>query len=73
MRHRLNVFEMRCLRSMCGVTIMDRERNEHIRRRVGMVHELTARVDESVLRWFGHMERMDDERLVKSVECKCDR
>ena len=66
-RHRLNVFEMRCLRSMCGVTIMDRERNEHIRRRVGILHELAARVDESVLRWFGHMERMDDERLVKRV------
>ncbi len=36
-RKRLNVMEMRCLRSMCGVTRMDRVRNEEVRRRAGVV------------------------------------
>ncbi len=32
-RKRLNVMEMRCLRNMCGVTRMERVRNEEVRRR----------------------------------------
>ena len=66
-RKRLNVLEMRCLRSMCGVTRLDRIRNEEVRRRTGVVRELAERADQRVLKWFGHMERMSDERLVKRV------
>ena len=66
-RRRLNVMEMRCLRSMCGVTRMDRVRNEEVRRRTGVVRELADRAEQGVLRWFGHMERMDGERLVKKI------
>ena len=29
--------------------------------------ELAARVDMNVLRWFGHVERMEDERMLKKV------
>ena len=32
-----------------------------------MRRELAARVDTNVLRWFGHVERMDNERLLKKV------
>ena len=32
-----------------------------------MKRELAARVDMNVLRWFSHVERMDDERLLKKV------
>ena len=66
-RQRLNVFEMRCLRSMVGVSRIDRVRNEVVRERTGVVKELAARVDMNVLRWFGHVERMEDERLLKRV------
>ena len=66
-RRSLNVFEMKCLRSMIGVTRMDRVRNEEVRRRTGVERELGDRVDERVLRWYGHMERMSEERLVKEV------
>ncbi len=38
-RRRLNVMEMRRLRSMCGVTRMDRVRNDEVRRRRGVVKE----------------------------------
>lgn len=66
-RQKLKVFEMRCLRSMAGVTRMDRIRNEEVRRRTGVRRELAVQGDMSVLRWFGHMERMEDERLTKRV------
>ena len=66
-RRKLNVFEMRCLRSMCGVSRLDRLRNEEVRERTGVREELADGVDKNVLRWFGHVERMDDERLLKKV------
>jgi hypothetical protein len=66
-RRRLNVFEMKCLRSMAGVTLRDRITNDVVRIRTGMVKKLENRVDSRVLRWFGHMERMDEGRLVKRV------
>ena len=66
-RRRLNVFEMKCLRSMAGVTRWDRLRNEVVRERTGVRKELAARVDMNVLRWFGHLVRMDNERLTKRV------
>ena len=66
-RNRLDVFEMRCLRSMVGVTRMDRVRNEEVRRRTGMVRKMSERVDQRVLSWYGHVVRMDEERLTKRV------
>jgi Reverse transcriptase (RNA-dependent DNA polymerase). len=66
-RRRLDVLEMKCLRSMCGVTRLDRIRNEEIRRRTREEKELSARVDQRVLSWFGHMERMDKDRVVNRI------
>ena len=66
-RQKLNVFEMKCLRSMTGVTRMDRIRNEVVRQRTGVEVDLASRVDMNVLRWFGHVERMEDERMLKKV------
>ena len=66
-RQKLNVFEMKCLRSMTGVSRVNRVRNEVVRARTGVRSELAARVDMNVLRWFCHVERMDNERLLKKV------
>ena len=66
-RKRLDVAEMRCLRSMCGVTRWDRLRNEEVRERVGVPEKMSNRVDRKVLKWFGHVERMGGERLTKRV------
>ena len=38
-----------------------------MRRRAGIVRELASRVDQRVLRWFGHVERMDESRLARRV------
>ena len=63
----MNVLAMKCLRSMVGVSRMDRVRNEEVRRRAGIERELMSRADQRVLRWFGHMERTDEYRMSKRV------
>ena len=42
-RDKLDVAEMKCLRSMCGVTRMDRVRNEVVRERVGVPEKMSNR------------------------------
>ena len=64
-KQKLKVFEMKCLRSMTGVSRLDRVRNAVVRARTGVRRALA--VDMYVLRWFGHVERMDNERLLKKV------
>ena len=66
-RQKLNVFEMKCLWSMTGVSRLDRVRNEVVRARTGVRRELASRVVMNILRWFGHVERMDNDRLLKEV------
>ena len=46
---------------------MDRVGNEEVRRRAGIERELARRADQRVLRWFGHVERMDDYRMARRV------
>ena len=65
---RLNVFEMKCLRLLVGVTRWDRIRNEEIRRSAGIEQNLADNVDRSVLRWFGHVERMDEVHWPRKVK-----
>ena len=52
-RRKVNVLEMKCLRSLVGVSRMDRVRNEEVRRKAGIERELASRADQRVLRWFG--------------------
>ena len=49
-RWKVNVLEMNCLRSLVGVSRMDRVRNEEVRRRAGIEMELASRADQRVLR-----------------------
>ena len=64
----LNVLEMKCLRPMVGVTKWDRIRNEEIRRRAVIEETRAEKVDRRVLRWFGHVERMDEGRWLRKVK-----
>ena len=38
-----------------------------LRRRAGIEMDLASRADQRVLRWFGHVERMDDYRMTRRV------
>ena len=46
---------------------MDRVKNEEVRRRAGIERELASRADQRVLRWFGHVERMDEYCIARKV------
>ena len=54
-RRRLNVFEMKCLIPMVGVSRWYRITNEEIRKRAGIKKTRAEKVDKKVLRWFGHL------------------
>ena len=59
---RLEVFQMKCLRGILGITKFDHRRNEDIlaETKQCLVSELVTRCR---LRWLGHIARMDDKRL----------
>ena len=44
-KSKLNVLEMKCLRSLVGVSRMYRVRNEEVHRRAGIESELASRAD----------------------------
>ncbi|KAL1447116.1 hypothetical protein WDU94_005460 [Cyamophila willieti] len=69
---RVQAAEMRFLRSMIGKTRRDRIRNEIIRSRVG-VDKLQDRIETSRLKWYGHVKRINEERLPnKYLEMKME-
>ena len=66
-KRKVNVLEVKCLRSLVGVSRMDRVRNEEVCRRAGIKRELASSADQRVLRWFGHVERIDEYRMARRV------
>lgn len=65
-KKQLNVMKTKCLRSMHGGTWRDRIRMEEVRRTV-VLRELAGQGDQCVVRWFGHVERMEDSKLVRRI------
>ena len=63
----MNVLGMKCGRSLVGVSRIDRIRNQVVRRRARIERELASRADQRVVRWFGHVEIMDDYRMARRV------
>ena len=63
---KLDVAEMRMLRWMSGVTKLDRIRNERIRGTT-KVGEISKKVQESRLKWYGHVLRREEEYVGKRV------
>ena len=46
---------------------MDRVRNEELHRRAGIERELASTADQRVLRWFGHVKRMNEYLMARRV------
>ena len=63
---KLDVAEMRMFRWMSGVSKLDRIRNERIRGTT-KVGEISKKVQESRLKWYGHVLRREDECAGKRV------
>ena len=66
-RMKVNVLETKCLRSLVRMSRMDRVRNEEVRRRAGIERKLRSKLDPRVLRWFGHGQRMDGNRMARKL------
>ena len=54
-------------RGLLGIRRMDRLPNAQIRELYGVKKGLNERIDEGVLRWLAHVERIESGRIVKRV------
>ena len=66
-RRKVEVFEMMCFRNICGIRRVDRVRNATMRERCGCELSVLEQLERSMLKGFRHVERMEEERLVKRV------
>ena len=64
--HRLNVFHMRCLRRILGISWQDHITNESVLQRAD-IPSMYSLMSQRRLRWLGHTHRMDDGRLPKDI------
>ena len=55
------------VRSFLGIRRMDKVPNTRIKELCGVTKGLDEKVDEGVLRWYGHVERMENDRIAKRV------
>ncbi|XP_064088417.1 uncharacterized protein LOC135202895 [Macrobrachium nipponense] len=58
--------EIRMLRWIMGISLLERLEDDEIRRKASLV-KITEVIRESRLSWYGHVLRMDDEEKVKSA------
>ena len=68
--------QMNNLRGLLDIKRMDRVQNVRIRELCMVVKGVGERIDESILRRFGHIERMENDRIAKRVyvgECVSSR
>ncbi|XP_068207502.1 uncharacterized protein [Palaemon carinicauda] len=59
---KMDVAKMRMLRWMSGVTREDRIRNDYIKGSTKVV-EISKKVQEGTLRWYGHLMRRDEDHV----------
>ena len=72
-RSRIRAEQMDNLRGLLGIRRVFRLPNARIRELCGATKGVDERVDEDILRWFGHVERMEKERIAKRVYVgECD-
>ena len=55
------------IRSLLGIRRMDRVPNARIRELCGMAKGVDERIEEDVLHWFSHVERMENDRIAKKL------
>ena len=65
-RYRITAVNMDKLKGLLSIRRMDRVPNAWIKVLCGVTKEVDERLDEGLLRWFGHVERMKD-RIAQRV------
>ena len=66
-RKRVKAVQMDNFRGLIGIRRMDKIPNARIKELCGVKKRLDERIDEGVLWWFSHVERMESDRIAKSV------
>jgi len=61
------VLEIKCLRTITDVRWFDRVRNTRVRDMCGNQLRLLERANQGVVNWFGRIERMEEERVIKGI------
>ena len=70
LRSKIQATEMRYLRKMKGITIMDKISNDKIREELE-IESILEKVETQKLKWFGHIVRMCENKPTKNIwECK---
>ena len=66
-RSRIRTVHMENLRGLLGIKRMDKVPNARISKLCGVTKGVDEKIDEGVLRWFGHVERMENDMIAKGV------
>ena len=66
-RSRIRVVQMENLRGLLGIMGMDRVPNARLGELCGVKKGLDERIDEGVLCWLGHVERIERDKIAKRL------
>ena len=66
-RSRIRVVHMENLRDLLRIRKMNRVPSSRIRELYGVTKRMEERIDEGVLRWLSHVERMEKDSIAKRV------
>ena len=66
-RSRITAVEMDSLSGLLGIRGMDKVPNARIRELCGVTKEVNERIDEGVLPWFVHVDRIENDKIAKRV------
>ena len=64
-RSRIRAVQTDNLKGLLGITRVDRVPNARIKKLCRVTKGADERIEEGVLRWFGHVESMEKERIAK--------
>jgi hypothetical protein len=65
--NKLEAFHMRCLRYILNIKWSDKIRNTIVRNRAQFNEKISHLISQKRLRWLGHVERLDNNRLPKQL------
>jgi hypothetical protein len=63
---RLETAQMECLRHLLGITKLDKEKNQCIRKKTG-AQNIVTEIKQYQEKWLQHIQRMDTNRIPKQT------
>lgn len=67
MNQKILAAEMSYWRRCCNLTLFDHVRNEDIRERMTATYTIIDTINEKQLKWYGHLRRMNEERIPQKI------